>query len=100
MIHLLAQNVAEMEERLLKMAYNSVRKKVAEALLIVYRQKSNENQSEPFLHIQRDVLAGIAGTAKETAIRTLADFKEENLISIEDRNIRLLNVKKLEELPN
>jgi DNA-binding response OmpR family regulator len=100
MIHLLAQNAAEMEERLLKMAYNSVRKKVAEALLFVYRQKSNNEHPEPLLHIQRDDLAGIAGTAKETAIRTLADFKEEKLIAIEDRSIRLLNVKKLEEMPN
>lgn len=99
-IQLLAQNAAEMEERLLKMAYNSVRKKVAEALLFVYRQKSNSDHSDPLLHIQRDDLAGIAGTAKETAIRTLADFKEEKLISIQDRSIRLLNVKKLEELPN
>lgn len=100
MIQLLAQNAAEMEERLLKMAYNSVRKKVAEALLFVYRQKANNDNTEPLLHIQRDDLAGIAGTAKETAIRTLADFKEEKLIAIEDRSIRLLNVKKLEELPN
>lgn len=100
MIQLLAQNVAEMEERLLKMAYNSVRKKVAEALLFVYQQKSNRDHPDPLLHIQRDDLAGIAGTAKETAIRTLADFKEEKLISIQDRSIRLLNIKKLEELPN
>lgn len=100
MIRLLAQNVAEMEERLLKMAYNSVRKKVAEALLFVYQQKSNRDHPDPLLHIQRDDLAGIAGTAKETAIRTLADFKEEKLISIQDRSIRLLNIKKLEELPN
>jgi CRP/FNR family transcriptional regulator, polysaccharide utilization system transcription regulator len=100
MLRIVAENKADIEERLLKMAYNSVRKKIAEALLFVYRKKEKGNDSQPVIHIMRDDLAGIAGTAKETAIRTLADFKEEKLIAIEERNIRLLNVRALENLPN
>jgi CRP/FNR family transcriptional regulator, polysaccharide utilization system transcription regulator len=100
LLRLLAENKADLEDRLLKMAYNSVRKKIAEALLFVYHKKNAGENSNPIIHIMRDDLAGIAGTAKETAIRTLADFKEEKLIAIEDRNIRLLNIKALEHLPN
>jgi CheY-like chemotaxis protein len=101
LLHLMAGQISEAEDRLMKMAYNSVRKKVAEALLFVYKQKSNDDGShDPVINILRDDLAGIAGTAKETAIRTLADFREEKLISISDRSIKLLNVKGLEELPN
>jgi CheY-like chemotaxis protein len=95
-----AENQMDIEARLLKMAYNSVRKKIAEALLFVYHQKQNTGLGEGMINIMRDDLAGIAGTAKETAIRTLADFKEEKLIAIEDRNIRLLNIKALQNLPN
>jgi CRP/FNR family transcriptional regulator, polysaccharide utilization system transcription regulator len=100
LIEMLVDDVADMEDRLMKMAYNSVRKKVAEALLFVYQKKHHNAGNTPVIHIQRDDLAGIAGTAKETAIRTLAEFREEKLISIEDRNIKILNLKRLEELPN
>jgi CheY-like chemotaxis protein len=100
LLRLLAENKADLEDRLLKMAYNSVRKKIAEALLFVYYKKHVGENLNPIIHIMRDDLAGIAGTAKETAIRTLADFKEEKLIAIEDRNIRLLNIKALEHVPN
>jgi CRP/FNR family transcriptional regulator, polysaccharide utilization system transcription regulator len=100
LLRILAENKADTEERLLHMAYNSVRKKIAEALLFVYHKKEKSEDSQPVLHIMRDDLAGIAGTAKETAIRTLADFKEEKLIAIEERNIRLLDIKALENLPN
>jgi len=42
----------------------------------------------------------MVGTAKETVIRTLTDFKQENLIKIETGQITILDVKKLENLPN
>lgn len=99
LIKLLAENVTEAEERLMNMAYNSVRKKVAEALLFVKRQKQSKSD-ENTINILRDDLAGIAGTAKETAIRALADFREEGLIKIEDRNIIILDLERLENLPN
>jgi len=100
MIKLLADQVNEAEDRLMKMAYNSVRKKVAEALLFVYKQRVSHQKNDTLINILRDDLAGIAGTAKETAIRTLADFREEKLIDISDRTIKLLDIKGLENLPN
>lgn len=100
MIKLLADQINEAEDRLMKMAYNSVRKKVAEALLFVYKQRTSHDKKDTLINILRDDLAGIAGTAKETAIRTLADFREEKLIDISDRTIKLLDIKGLENLPN
>ena len=48
----------------------------------------------------RQDLAQIIGTAKETLIRTLSDFREEGLIKIEDNTIRIVNFDKLRNLPN
>lgn len=99
-IHLLANNVLEKEKQLLGIAYNSLRKKVAEALLLIqnkYRQKKDEKFS---ININRDSLATIAGTAKESLIRTLSDFKNEKLIDIDNGNIVITNQKKLEQLFN
>jgi len=98
-IQLLAKNVAEKEKQLLKLAYNSLRKKVADALLLI--QAKYQGDSEAFtIDMSRENLANIAGTATESLIRTLSDFKNEKLIDIADGRITILNQKKLENLCN
>lgn len=98
-IKMLANNVDEKEEKLLSLAYNSIRKRVAEALVILYdRYQTDTTQNS--ISILRDDLAAMVGTAKESVIRTLTDFKNEGLINIEHAKITILNKKKLEDLPN
>jgi CRP-like cAMP-binding protein len=98
-IQLLAKNVTDMENQLLGLAYNSLRKKVADALINL--QKKFQKGTEPFaINISRENLASIAGTATESLIRTLGDFRTEKLIDIKDGNIIVLNEKKLENLIN
>lgn len=99
-IQLLAKNISEKESQLLGMAYNSLRKKVAEALMAIHK-KYNTAQSVNFsIDISRENLATIAGTATESLIRTLSDFKSEKLIEIKKGAIIILNEKKLENLVN
>ena len=76
-IKLLAGNVAVKEEQLLNMAYNSLRKKVAGALLQLLQKYKSESQPQFAMNISRENLAAIAGTAKESLIRMLSDFKDE-----------------------
>lgn len=93
-IKMITGNVKDKEERLLSLAYNSIRKRVAEALV----KMDDLNKGEKF-SILRDDLASIVGTAKESVIRTLTDFKSENLINIEKGAIQILELKKLKDLP-
>lgn len=93
-IKLLANHVAEQEQMLLELAYNSVRKRVATALVNLHDNGQNN------LHFQRDDLAAVVGTAKETLVRTLSSFKGEGLIEISDGNIKLLKPEKLRNMPN
>ena len=99
-IKLLAKNVTEKENQLLGLAYNSLRKRVADALLALQAKYKNESQDKFSIHISREDLANIAGTATESLIRTLSDFKSENLIEIKDGNIIIVNEKKLENMLN
>lgn len=92
-ISLLCRKVEEKENQLLKLAYDSVRQRTAEALLKVV--KINELE---FMRIQRDDLARLVGTATESVIRILSEFKEEGLISIEGGKIRIDERKKLDEI--
>ncbi len=99
-IKLLAKNVTERETQLLGLAYNSLRKRVADALLVL-QQKYQTQQKENFsIHIAREDLANIAGTATESLIRTLSDFKNENLVEIKNGHITIINQKKLAAMLN
>ena len=99
-IQLLAKNVSEKEEQLLALAYNSLRKRVADALLALHNKYKQEGQEKFSIHISREDLANIAGTATESLIRTLSDFKSEKLVEIKDGNIVILDDKKLERMFN
>jgi CRP-like cAMP-binding protein/ActR/RegA family two-component response regulator len=97
-IRLLAKNISDKEQQLVELAYNSLRKKVAKALVTLqlkYPQKGKDNFS---IDISRESLASIAGTATESLIRTLSDFRSEKLIDIQDGSIIIINQKKLEKL--
>ena len=52
------------------------------------------------IDISRESLATIAGTATESLIRTLSDFRNEKLIDIKEGSIIIINQKKLEHLFN
>jgi CRP-like cAMP-binding protein len=99
-ISLLAKNITEKEQQLLHLAYSSLRKKVAEALLFL-KKKYHQTTDEPFsIDMSRENLATIAGTATESMIRTLGDFRDEKLLEIKQGVITILNEQKLANLIN
>ena len=99
-IKLLANNIAEKEQQLVALAYHSLRKRVADALLTLKKKYAKEDEAPFSMSISREDLANIAGTATESLIRTLSDFKNEKLIEIKDGKITLLEEKKLLNLFN
>jgi CRP-like cAMP-binding protein len=99
-IRILSDNLADREERLLKLAYNSVRKRVAEALLLVEKQYQQDKGHYYQVTISREDLANIVGASKETVIRTLSDFKDEKLIDINAGKITIVNAEKLASMRN
>lgn len=99
-IKLLAKNISDKENQLVGLAYNSLRKKVARALVTLQAKYSQENQDNFSIDISRESLASIAGTATESLIRTLSDFRSEKMIDIKEGSIIIINEKKLEKLLN
>lgn len=96
-IGLLTRTVAEKSERLLSIAYDSIRKRVADALLLLMKTYHDE-EVPGSLQISRENLAQIVGTSTESVIRVLSDFREEGLISIDKGRIHILQEKKLRNL--
>ncbi|TPG58428.1 response regulator [Hymenobacter nivis] len=92
-IHLLAGRVREREQQLLAMAYNSIRRRVADMLLRLYEPTA----ADPAASIQllRDDMAALVGTAPESLIRTLSEFNQNGLIELTPKHVRVLEPEKL-----
>ena len=99
-IQLLSKEMVEKEQQLIGLAYNSLRKKVAEALLMLDKKYNSTGSKHFTIDISRENLAAVAGVAKESLIRTLGDFRDEQLIALKEGQIASLSIKKLTELVN
>ena len=96
-IRIVTQNVKEKEERLLNLAYSSLRKRVAKALVDIHEKFYKEKPGN-IIEFSRDDIAQYVGTATESLIRTLSDFKTEKLIDIKSGKISIINLEKLKNL--
>lgn len=96
-IKILAKDVKDKEEQLLQMAYHSVRKKMADAMV---RLQSQQSGVEGSFKITREDLAAMTGMATETVSRTLSDFKDEGLIEKKGSSITVVNLESLAKMKN
>ncbi len=91
----LASNIKSREENMLSIAYDSVRKRIAKALIKLGDKAENGGSFRIF----REDLSNMVGTAKESVSRTLTEFRKEHLIDIDRGRITILSRDKLAKLP-
>lgn len=100
---LLIQNMSHefgvMVNTITVLAQKSLRERLALFLLIL-QQKYLDSENEGVIVLPREDLANIVGTARESLGRLLKEFKEEKLIIIEKRVIRLVDTHKLHRIAN
>ena len=96
-IKMLSNQIDEQEKLLLSLAYDTVRKRTAEALLQLAKGAETKGKRVA-IRVTRDDLASMAATATETVIRCLSEFKDDELIEINGREITILDMKRLEEI--
>lgn len=100
-IKMLSNELAAKEDQLLQLAYNSVRKRVAEALMSLYNKYGQRQNEDNFsMKISREDLSNLVGTSTETVIRTLSDFKDEKLVDLKGGLITILSPGKLSSMKN
>ncbi|CAM3277870.1 response regulator [Aquirufa ecclesiirivi] len=86
------------EKILVSMAYQSLRLRVSMALVELAKTYGNDISGPVVIRLSREDLASRVGTATETVIRTLSDFKKEGLLEIRGSEMTLLDVNKLANL--
>ncbi|MBN3036124.1 MAG: Crp/Fnr family transcriptional regulator [Bacteroidales bacterium] len=101
-LYTLGKLLEEAENKMISLAQKPVRERLAESLLILNKVfKAEHCQTESAtIALSREDLANIVGTATETVIRILSEFKEEKLIAIIDRKIILRDIKGLYKAAN
>ena len=93
---ILSNNVLEAEKRLVELAYQSVRQRVASVILTLCDREPSQNKDAGTINMLRRDIAGIVGTALETLNRTITDFREEGLIEIIEGGVRIVDRRGLE----
>jgi len=95
----LSQLLMEAEDKITSLAQKPVRERLAETLIILnkvfFHDKIDVNNS---FSLSREDLANIVGTATETVIRLLTEFKNENLITTKGRKITIVDIKGLRKI--
>ncbi|MAE85380.1 MAG: transcriptional regulator [Flammeovirgaceae bacterium] len=93
-IKMLSKNLLEKESSLMEMAYDTVRKRTADALMKLYGTYSEGSGPAKF-EVSRADLASMVGTATESVIRMLSEFKKDGFIKIEGSTIHVMDPEKL-----
>lgn len=81
-------------------AQKTVRERLAEVLLNLKDIFDLDPNGVLQISLTREELANIVGTATESVIRLLSEFKHDKLIDLNGRKITLLDVKRLEKISN
>ena len=87
------------EDKITSLAQKSVRERLAETLLTLEDAFRSDHQTDgTIINLSREDLANLVGTATETVIRLLSEFKQDKLIEIRGRKIKLLNKRILSKI--
>lgn len=95
-IKMLSNNVSEKEQHLLYMAYDTLRQRVARALVEMYHKYKKQDQKTVKITLNREEVSRYIGTARESFIRMMSDLREEGALDIIDGDIVINDLRKLE----
>ncbi|NBC81988.1 MAG: cyclic nucleotide-binding domain-containing protein [Bacteroidetes bacterium] len=98
LLKLTCKELGEANDYITDIAQKSVRERLAEVLLHIKSDFDVDHQGILKLALTREELANIVGTATESVIRLLSEFRQEALIELHGRRIRIMDEKRLIQL--
>lgn len=102
LIKKLSESMGEAESRTASLTQKNVRERLAELLVKLKNDYGIEEKGRWKIDIKltREEMASMVGTANETVIRFISEFKDENLIAQEGKTIYILDLPQLTKLAN
>ena len=100
LLKLACHELGEANSFITDIAQKTVRERLAEILLFLVNDFGVDNQQFLKISLTREELANIVGTATESVIRLLSEFKSDKLVELNGRKIKIINTKGLEKISN
>jgi CRP-like cAMP-binding protein len=100
LMKLACHELGEANSFITDIAQKTVRERLAEVLLFLVHDFGLDNQQFLNISLTREELANIVGTATESVIRLLSEFKSDKLVELNGRRIKIINTKGLEKISN
>ena len=91
MLQIVCRELREANDFITDIAQKSVRERLAEVLLLLRENFDLDHQNTLQISLTREELANMVGTATESVIRLLSEFRQDNLIELQGRKIKFLN---------
>ena len=100
LLKLACHELGEANSFITDIAQKTVRERLAEVLLFLVNDFGLDNQQFLNISLTREELANIVGTATESVIRLLSEFKSDKLVELNGRRIKIINTRGLEKISN
>ena len=94
----MANSLKKSENSVVNMAQKNVKQRLAETLLNLHSEFKTNQENAINIHLSREDIANIIGTATESAIRLLSDLKKREIIAFKGKDIIIVNKIKLEKI--
>ena len=98
MLQKISYELGEYSNTITLLAQKTVRERLAEILFLLDKKMGRDPEGFIRLTLTREEIANLIGTATESAIRLISEFKNDGLIEVEGRNIKILNQDRLKKL--
>ena len=100
LMQLTCKELGEANEYITDIAQKTVRERLAEILIHLVNEFGLDESNILQITLTREELANIVGTATESVIRLLSEFKQDKLIEISGRKVKILNIPGLMRVGN
>lgn len=100
MLQIVCKELREANDFITDIAQKTVRERLAEILLLLKDSFELDQTKTLQISLTREELANMIGTATESVIRLLSEFKQDKLIELQGRKIKLLNLPALTKVAN
>ncbi len=94
----MAYDLKESDNVIVDMAQKSVKKRLADTLIYLHDTFGTNPDGTLMVMLSREDYAGVVGTALESAIRTLSQFKKDGLITTHGKHIRIEDLQALKRM--
>ena len=95
----MALSLKKSDDIIVDLAQKTVKQRLASVLLFLEDQFTKDEEGENIeINLSREDIASIVGTATESAIRLLSDFKKKRLIELKGKKIFVLDRNALDKL--